>query len=98
MGCASLSASIVIFLAPIAALVRNPPERLVTMDLDRWKDTTPEAINKWFDAYQELHQIHNFEPHNIYNMDEMGFAIGTSQYSRVVVDTTLRTRYKVEPS
>jgi hypothetical protein len=30
-------------------------------------------------------------------MDETGFAIETSQSNRVVIDTTLRTRYKVEP-
>jgi hypothetical protein len=30
-------------------------------------------------------------------MDETGFAIRTSQSSHVVIDTTLRTRYKVEP-
>ena len=30
-------------------------------------------------------------------MDETGFAIGTSQCSRVVIDTTLRTHYKMEP-
>ena len=30
-------------------------------------------------------------------MDKTGFGIGTSQYSHVVVDTTLRTRYKLEP-
>jgi len=30
-------------------------------------------------------------------MDETGFEIGTSQCSHVVVDTTLRTRYKLEP-
>lgn len=30
-------------------------------------------------------------------MDETGFAIGTSQCSRIVIDTTLKTRYKMEP-
>ena len=30
-------------------------------------------------------------------MNETGFAIGTSQCSRVVIDTNLRTRYKMEP-
>jgi hypothetical protein len=30
-------------------------------------------------------------------MDKTGFGIGTSQCSHVVVDTTLRTRYKLEP-
>jgi hypothetical protein len=30
-------------------------------------------------------------------MDETDSAIGTSQCSRVVIDSTLRSRYKVEP-
>ena len=42
-------------------------------------------------------RTYNFDATNIYNMDETGFAIGTSQSNRVVIDTTLRTRYKVEP-
>src|SRR5438270_3488786 len=67
------------------------------MDLTRWKDTTVESIHKWFDDFESACQEFNFEIQDIYNMDETGFGIGTSQSSHVVVDTTLRTRYKLEP-
>ena len=30
-------------------------------------------------------------------MDETGFAIGTSQSNRVIIDSSLRTRYKIQP-
>ena|SRR5579862_1640669 len=69
----------------------------VKMDLSRWKDTTPELMHEWFDAFEKACQEHNFELQDIYNMDETGFGIGTSQSSYVVIDTTLRTQYKVEP-
>ena len=67
------------------------------MDLAKWHDTSLETINDWFNAFEDTMQTHLFDACNIYNIDETGFAIGTSQSNRVVVDTTLRTRYKVEP-
>src|SRR5438045_6671299 len=67
------------------------------MDFARWKDTTPEVINDWFDAFESAMTTYQFSNHNIYNMDETGFAIGNSQSNRVIIDNTLRTRYKVEP-
>jgi hypothetical protein len=71
--------------------------RSQVIDLARWRDTSPEAINEWFDAFEDTMQTHHFSASDIYNMDETGFAIETSQSNRVVIDTTLRTRYKVEP-
>jgi hypothetical protein len=48
----------------------------------------------WFDAYEDVFRTYRFENHNVYNMDETGFAIGTSQSNQVIVNSTLRTRYK----
>jgi hypothetical protein len=67
------------------------------IDALRWKDTTPEVVNAWFDAFSDVYSTHNFEPHNVYNMEKTGFGIGTSQSCRVIIDSTLRTRYKLEP-
>src|SRR5947199_3024079 len=81
-------------------LKRHPVLKTVNsagIDLTRWKDTTPEVINDWFDAFIDALKEHDVEQHNVYNMDETGFGIGTSQCNRVIIDTTLRTRYKVEP-
>lgn len=66
------------------------------IDFSRWKDTTLDTINDWFKAFQTVSDEYDFEQHNVYNIDETGFAIEISQCSRVVIDNTLRTRYKVE--
>ena len=81
-------------------LKRHPVLKTVNsarIDLTRWKDTTPEVINDWFDAFIDALKEHDVEQHNVYNMDETGFGIGTSQCNRVIIDTTLRTCYKVKP-
>jgi hypothetical protein len=67
------------------------------LEFSRGKDTTVEDIHVWFTAFQDALKEHNIEQHNVYNMDETGFAIGTSQSNKVVIDGTLRTRYKIEP-
>jgi hypothetical protein len=69
----------------------------VRIDLSRWKDTTAESVHEWFDAFEAANREYNFELQDIYNMDGTGFGIGTSQCSHVVIDTSLRTRFKSEP-
>jgi len=44
------------------------------------------TVKKWFDAVTELQIQHHYPPDCIYNMDESGFAVGTSQSSRVLVN------------
>ena len=68
-----------------------------SIDLNRWKETTSEAINLWFDVFRDALEEFKFEKHNVYNMDETGFGIGTSQCNRVIIDSSLQTRYKAEP-
>src|SRR2546421_1871811 len=34
---------------------------------------------------------------NIYNMDETGFAIGTLESNRIIIDSTLRTKFQAQP-
>ena len=66
------------------------------IDLTRWKDSTPEVLYSWFDAFNDTCRKFRFDNKNIYNMDETRFSIGTSQCNRVIIDSTLRTQYKVE--
>ena len=47
--------------------------------------------------FEDAFRTYQFENYNVYNMDKTGFAIGTSQSNRVIVDSSLRTRYKVQP-
>jgi len=55
---------------------------------------TKEVLRGWFDVYKSLTTILKIENHNIYNIDETGFSIGTMQSTRIIVDSTLRTRFQ----
>jgi hypothetical protein len=52
---------------------------------------------RWFAAIELRLSEQKYEQHNIYNMDEPGFGIGTSQTNRVIVDSTQSTRWKAVP-
>lgn len=49
----------------------------------------------WFDAVTELCIQHHYTPDCIYNMDESGVAIGTSQSSRVLINVRENSSWKV---
>ena len=59
---------------------------------------TKEALNKWFDAFLEVKTERKIDTENIYNMDETGFAIGKLESTRIIVDSTCRTKYQSHPS
>jgi len=64
----------------------------------RIEGTTPEILQKWFDAYQqEVVEDPDVRESNVYNMDESGFSIGAIKAGKVVVDKQVRTRYQAEP-
>ena len=54
---------------------------------------TKQVVVDWFDAYKDLITRLGIENHNMYNMDETGFSIGTMESTRIIVDSTLRTRH-----
>ena len=53
------------------------------------------AVQTWFDAVADLCLAHQYDPSSIYNMDESGFAVGTSQSSRVLVNVRDKVSWKV---
>jgi hypothetical protein len=57
--------------------------------------TSSEALETWFDAVTELRIAHHYPPECIYNMDESGFAVGTSQSSRALVSIREKSSWKV---
>jgi DDE superfamily endonuclease/Tc5 transposase DNA-binding domain/helix-turn-helix, Psq domain len=63
----------------------------------RHQDATHEALQHWFTVLESKFLERNYDLCNIYNMDESGFGIGTSQTNRVVVDATMRTHWKLVP-
>jgi transposase len=63
----------------------------------RMDGATKPAIDAWFVAYKDLIQILNIKPQNTYSMDESGFTIGTMDSTRIIIDSTLRTKYQAHP-
>ena len=54
-----------------------------------------DTMKMWFDAVTKLHIKHSYSPACIYNMDESGFAVGTSQSSRALVNVREESSWKV---
>src|SRR5690606_38890268 len=68
------------------------------VEAQRMNRVTKQVLKGWFDAYKSLITELKIETHNTYNMDETGFSIGTMQSTRIIVDSTLRTRFQAHPS
>jgi hypothetical protein len=61
----------------------------------RHKEATPEKISAWFDAFKARFNERKYELSDIYNMDETGFAVGETQSTRIIVDSTQKSNWKV---
>ena len=61
----------------------------------RHKAATVEAVKPWFETITELKLQHGYPPERQYNMDESGFAVGTSQSSRALVNIREKSSWKV---
>jgi len=59
---------------------------------------TKEVLKAWFNAYKSLITELKIENYNTYNMDEIRFSIRTMQSTRIIVDSTLWTRFQAHPS
>jgi hypothetical protein len=67
------------------------------IESSRLKEASFDVLFRWFAAIELRLSEQKYEQHNIYNMDESGFGIGTSQTNRVIVDSTQSTRWKAVP-
>ncbi|RAL60428.1 hypothetical protein DID88_000203 [Monilinia fructigena] len=56
---------------------------------------TPENIQAWFDAFRTRLIERKYELDDMYNMDETGFGVGTTQSTRIIVDSTQKSNWKV---
>jgi DDE superfamily endonuclease/Tc5 transposase DNA-binding domain/helix-turn-helix, Psq domain len=65
------------------------------LESNRAKEATSEKIQAWFDAFQTRHTERKYELADIYNMDETGFAVGGTQSTRIIVDSTQKSNWKV---
>jgi predicted transcriptional regulator len=67
------------------------------VEAQRMNGVTKQVLKGWFDAYKSLITELKIETYNTYNMDETGFSIRTMQSTRIIVDSTLRTRFQAHP-
>jgi transposase len=63
----------------------------------RMDGATKEVLNAWFDAYKKVVQECKIAQENTYNMDEFGFSIGIMESTRIILDSTLRTKHQAHP-
>jgi hypothetical protein len=68
--------------------------RIETVRMD---GATRPVLAAWFDAYTEVVQQFGITQENTYNMDESGFSIGTMESTRIILDSTLRTKHQAHP-
>ena len=61
----------------------------------RHKEATFETISAWFSTFQARIEERHYELKNIYNMDEIGYAVGETESTRIIVDSTLKSNWKV---
>jgi hypothetical protein len=79
---------------------RHPHLKVVIgrrIDSVRIDGTTIPVLEAWFNAYQDVVQQFKILEKNTYNMDETGFSIGTMESTRIIVDSTLRTKHQAHP-
>ncbi|ODQ71458.1 hypothetical protein LIPSTDRAFT_73139 [Lipomyces starkeyi NRRL Y-11557] len=58
---------------------------------------TKPVLDAWFDAYCMVIQEYKIMQENTYNMDESGFSIGTMESTRIILDSTFRTKHQAHP-
>ena len=64
----------------------------------QYKETTLEKITLWFDAFRSQVAERNYELKKIHNMDETGFALGTTQSTHIIVDSKQKSHWKINIS
>jgi len=65
------------------------------LESNRAKEATPENIQAWFDAFRTRLIERKYELDDMYNMDETGFGVGSTQSTRIIVDSTQKSNWKV---
>jgi len=56
------------------------------------KETAHEAIEEWFNIFEETIAEYQISVENMYNMDETGFPVGNIDGAYAVVNKTLQTK------
>jgi len=68
--------------------------RIETVRMD---GATKPVLDAWFTAYANIITTQGIRQENIYNMDESGHSVGTMESTRIIIDSTLRTKHQAHP-
>jgi hypothetical protein len=63
----------------------------------RIKNTTPDALQDWFELFRSIQDRYKVKPANIWNMDETGIALGVYNNQRVIGSSTTNYSYVQAP-
>jgi hypothetical protein len=63
------------------------------IDAARLKETKREVLEHWFKKIEEVMEEYDLQYGDVYNMDETGFAIGSTQAACVLIDARMRTEF-----
>lgn len=69
----------------------------VKIDAQRLKNTTPEALEAWFERFRGIKAAHQVEDADTWNMDETGTALGVCMNQTVVGSSSTTKSYKKSP-
>jgi hypothetical protein len=72
-------------------------KRAQRIDAARFKEVLPENVTEWFTAVERVIRDYDVKPENIYNMDETGFSIGSTQAGYVIVDDNVQSQFQIQP-
>jgi hypothetical protein len=72
-------------------------KRARRIDAARVKEVSPEKVTEWFDTVKQMIHEYKIKPKNMYNMDETGFSIGSTQAGHVIVDSTVKSQFQAQP-
>jgi len=81
-------------------LKRHPALRTVKarrIDASRMKETSVDAIMRWLNTSRETIEKYVVKAENIYNMDESGFAIGSTLGACVIINSQMRSQFQAQP-
>jgi hypothetical protein len=61
------------------------------------KEMTPDAILQWLNITCQTIEEYQVDPKNIYNIDESGLAIGSTQGAYVIIDAGSQSAFQAQP-
>jgi len=68
-----------------------------SIDTPRIKDTSPEALQRWFTELERVMEEFRISPKDLYNMDESGFAIGEIEATQRIINASIREKFQGKP-